>query len=450
MASNSVATVADAEAKSRLAELVAENERLRREVEQLERDNAIPRSSIQPAAFLRSLGAVVFITLGAILAPSAIVASWAATEITDTDRFLASLAPLSHDPQVREFVADSVAQAIENNVDIDGFTAEAFSGISANLEPPASLAVAALAPAAADGLRQLLDDAVHRVVQSDAFQVVWDESLRLGHTELVAILENDTSAAVVVNGRGEIGINLEPIVAKVKAQLQAADFPLADRIPPVTATVTVGTIDNIGQVRAAYRALLFSASALPWVSLGLLILGILLARSRARGVLGGGIGIVLSVGGMLLALQVGRGLLSDTAAQYGAPPGVTETIVDALTAQVRGAGLALVLIGALLAIAGFLRGRAPEAAAIREASRMWVVGARESLDRRGLAAPRVGAFLSRARFAIWTAIAVIVFVILVISRPLTPATVITTTLCVAVVAILYAVLERPVRVQPDA
>jgi hypothetical protein len=273
---------------------------------------------------------------------------------------------------------------------------------------------------------------------------VWDKSLRLGHTELVAILENDETAAVVVNARGEVGINLEPIVAEVKDRLVAQGFPLADRIPAITSTITVATVDNIGQLRAAYNALMFSSAALPWLGLLFLVVGVLLARSRPLGLMGVGIGLVVTLALMLIALRVSRAALATNAEGLGAPRSVTETVFDALTTQVRGAGLALLLIGAIFAIVGFLLGRSRAASAVRTRSGLALAGIHGALDRHGLGWARVGEALHRARFAIWTGIAVIVVVILLLSRPLTPSTVGWTVLVVAVVAVLFALLDRPV------
>jgi hypothetical protein len=186
-----------------------------------------------------------------------------------------------------------------------------------------------------------------------------------------------------------------------------------------------------------------SSAALPWLGLFFLIVGVLLARSRPLGVMGVGIGLVVVTALMLVSLRVGRGALVANAEGLGAPRSVTETVFDALTTQVRGAGLALLLIGAIFGAVGFLLGRSRAAVAIRARGGLALAGIHGALDRHGLGWVRTGEALHRARFALWTGIAVIVVVILLLSRPLTPATVGWTALVVAVVAVLFALLERP-------
>jgi hypothetical protein len=432
MASTSAAPPVD-----ELAALRAENERLRLELADRQR---APRRS---GAVLRSIGASLLIAIAVILAPSTVIASWAATEVSNTDRFVQSLAPLSHDSAVRSYVGQSVTRVIADSIDIDRFTADAFASLSQQLDPPASTAVVALAPAAADGIRQLLGDTVQRLVDSPAFQQVWDESLAFGHRELVAILENDQTAAVVVGDNGEVGINLAPIVAEVKSRLQAADFPLADAIPAVEVTITVATVERIGELRLAYRTLLAATSVLPWVTLLALVAGILIAPSRSRAMVGAGLALLGVFAALLIALGIARAAVNLEAARLGAPNAVTESLFDALTTQVRGASLALLIVGALLAAIGVVLGRSRASLAIRSTAGGWLSSARSALDRHRIGSRTVGAFLYRARAAVWTAVAVVAAVILLVSRPLTPSVVVGLAAATAAVALLFALLERP-------
>src|SRR3954470_17630046 len=62
-----------------------------------------------------TLLATVLIVIGAILAPVAVVASWAKVQLTDTDSFIAAYAPLANDPGVQAFVTDQTVDVIEEN-----------------------------------------------------------------------------------------------------------------------------------------------------------------------------------------------------------------------------------------------------------------------------------------------------------------------------------------------
>src|SRR5215212_3055978 len=74
-----------------------ELERLRREVEVLRAGGRPPRRRLR----WRSVFAVVLIVLGCVLAPVAGVAVWTNNQVSDTDRFVRSVGPLVHDPDVQ-------------------------------------------------------------------------------------------------------------------------------------------------------------------------------------------------------------------------------------------------------------------------------------------------------------------------------------------------------------
>lgn len=65
----------------------------------------------RPRQRWRSLVATLLIVIGCILAPLAGVAVWAKNQVTDTDRYVATVAPLASDPAIQNAVADKVTAA---------------------------------------------------------------------------------------------------------------------------------------------------------------------------------------------------------------------------------------------------------------------------------------------------------------------------------------------------
>jgi cytochrome c-type biogenesis protein CcmH/NrfG len=77
----------------------AELERLRGEVEALRSAAAVRRSTRRRFDW-RPVLAAVLIVLGCALAPVALTTVWAHNQVTDTDRFVATVSPLVRDPSV--------------------------------------------------------------------------------------------------------------------------------------------------------------------------------------------------------------------------------------------------------------------------------------------------------------------------------------------------------------
>ena len=92
----------EAELRERVARLETENSTLRGQVEAYA--SAVPDEK-GPSRRSRGRGwtvlAAVLIVLGCLMAPLAVVSSWAKATLTDTDAFVATYAPLAHNPERR-------------------------------------------------------------------------------------------------------------------------------------------------------------------------------------------------------------------------------------------------------------------------------------------------------------------------------------------------------------
>lgn len=64
------------------------------------------RKRFSPHHRLRAFLSALLITLAAVFAPLSAVAVWAADEIADTDRYVATMAPLASHPDVQAAIAD--------------------------------------------------------------------------------------------------------------------------------------------------------------------------------------------------------------------------------------------------------------------------------------------------------------------------------------------------------
>jgi hypothetical protein len=427
-----------------LAELRAEIARLNAELELAQLPIATIKAKTKRDRVWRIVVASVLILIGVVLTPTTMAAAWAATELSNTDRFVQSLAPLSQDPAVRTYLGDEVIAAIEKRVDISGLTSDAFDGLaSAGLPPRASTALQALAPAAASGLKGLLGSSVHKVIDSPQFEKVWVKALTASHKQLDNILNDNQDSAIVVNDTGAVGIRLAPIIAKVKSQLESTDFPLATSIPAVNVTVEVGTVKNIAPLRAAYHLLLVLVGILPWVCIVCLVAGIAIAPHRALAAMWTGIALAVAVALTLAALAIAIQAIGVAASTHGVPQAVTHTLLGSLTTQISAAGVGVIVIGVVLALGGFFAGRSRPARNVRRATNGVLARFRSFLSAHHLWSPRLGGALHAARYAIWFAILLLALIALYASLPLTIHAVVLTLVVAGIVLIIFAILEAP-------
>jgi len=225
------------------------------------------------------------------------------------------------------------------------------------------------------------------VYASDAFAKVWEGLMRVVHTQVVAVLRNDSNLAKVENG--QIVVNLFPVIDRVLEKVNSLDLVIAGKpiaVPDITnpddptasraelsaalgreLKPTFGTIPiaDAGKLEAAQRAVtIFDAFAIVlWVITGLLTI-LTLARRRLRMV------ALLGIGG-LAALLVARLVIASAAdgiatALAGAGPGaiiggeIARTAADAYREFAR---LVLVIALAAAAIATILSYRIERQAA---------------------------------------------------------------------------------------
>ena len=102
----------------------------------------------------RALLCAVCIVLAAVLLPVSIVAAWTPARLVDEGQFVATLAPLAHDPQVQGLVIDQTVCPIDDKVNYDDpITGDAIDGIAGlGLPRRAVSALGLLKQPAADGL----------------------------------------------------------------------------------------------------------------------------------------------------------------------------------------------------------------------------------------------------------------------------------------------------------
>src|SRR5512132_4557236 len=75
----------------------------------------------------RTIVAVLLIVVGCVLAPLAGVAVWARNQVTNTDRYVRTVAPLARDPATQQALADQITAKIFTYIDVQGLTDQAWT-----------------------------------------------------------------------------------------------------------------------------------------------------------------------------------------------------------------------------------------------------------------------------------------------------------------------------------
>ena len=432
-----MSTSADAE----LAALRAENAQLRAALEAVAEPDGIARARRGSAWVVPSAALII---IGAILAPVAVVIAWADRQLTSTEAFVETFAPLAHDQAVQSLVASRTIDVVDEQLDVRALTKTVFDGVGElDLPPRAAQALSALQAPAAAGVEELVHQTVQRFVASEAFAELWQRLLRTGHTQMVGALSGDERAAVTIAADGSIGIQLGPVVEEVKQRLGDRGITFASRIPAVDRTIVVATSDAAVRAQTTYALVQVTALWLPWLAVACIGVGIVMARRRARALALAAIGVAAAMLVTVLGVAFGRVVTVRALAPDLMPRNAARVVYDAAVAFVLSASIAVTVLAFSVAVVAWFSGSSRPAVRLRGGWGRIAAAARDGAAAHGVTTGGFGEQLHRLRPALRTVIALGAAAVIVLHRPLQPALILWTLVGALVAVAVIELLSRP-------
>lgn len=343
---------------------------------------------------VRSAAAVVLIVLAALLAPLAVLAVWANAEVTDTDRYVATMAPLADDPAVQAAVTDRVTAAVVDRLPPSG---SLIPGLGTEDGGLLDGLLGQLGPALEEGVTQLVHDGVQGFVRSDAFAAVWTQVNRDAHAGLDEALDGRRGGPIEITG-DTVTLDLAPVVDLVKARLVADGLDVAASIPAVDATYTLVTSDRVGEARDAVRMLALADVWLPLLTVACAAGGVLAALRRRRALVAAALAVTATTALLGLGIGVLRPVYLDRLAA-GTDRDAAAAVYDAVVRHLRETVAAVLVLGVLVALGAWLGGPYRGAGTLRGGWRRAVGGVRTAAGRAGLRPGPAGRFVHR--FKAW-------------------------------------------------
>jgi hypothetical protein len=188
---------ATSEQEDELGRLRTERDELEHRVQTLEaRPERRRRASRIVSTTLVAIAVLVF----AIVVPG----TWARRTLLDTDRYVATVAPLAREPAVQEYLARTLTAQLFDALDIQ-------DRLSTSLESRAPRLVFLAGPITTS-VEGFVRDRLQTILGSDAFASAWEEANRFVHAQVVAALEGGGETLQVQNGR--VVLNLLPLVER--------------------------------------------------------------------------------------------------------------------------------------------------------------------------------------------------------------------------------------------
>jgi hypothetical protein len=424
----------------------AELERLRAEVAALRSQSRRPARTAGGVAGRqrwRTIVATLLIVLGCVLAPLAGVAVWARNQVTDTDRYVATVAPLAGDPAIQAAITDQITAQVFSYIDVKGLTTQAVDALAGRgLPPRVADQLQALAGPIANGVQSFTRTQVAKVVQSQAFADAWVQANRAAHQELVKALTGQGGGAVTVQN-DTVSVNMAAFIQTVKQRLVAAGFTLAERIPEVNASFVLFQSPDVVRARSAFNLLNTLGDWLPVIALLLLAIGVYVAKDHRRALIGAGLGVAVAMLVLALGLVVFRAIYLDHISATVLPHDAAAVLYDTIVRFLR-AGLRTVLVLALVVAGGaFLTGGSVTAVRTRQSLVGAIGWVRGGAEHAGLRTGPVGTWVYERRRILRVGAAAAAGLVLVFWERPTGKVVIWLTVALLVVLGIIELIGRP-------
>ncbi|TXS57534.1 hypothetical protein [Streptomyces sp. t39] len=385
----------------------------------------------------RWTGASLLLVVALLLAPLAVVAAWVDSSVSDTDRYVQTVAPLAADPAVQDVVTDRLTDRVVDNVDVEAVTASLSRALADAGAPPA---VVDRSQALAGPLTAALTDVVHgvvdRVVTGDVFDQAWEAANRRAHAAVVGMLTGSDGGALRTQG-DTVALDLGTVIDEVKERLVDAGFEKADAIPAPDRQITLFEADKLSEAQSVLRVLDVVGTWLPVLAVALAALAVWTAPAHRTMLLVTAVGTGLAMVVLLIALAVVRRVYLDAVPASTLPADAAAAIYDTFVRFLRDSTRTLLVVAVITALAAYLHGPGRAARAVRTLAARSTTAAGRALERGGMRTGPTGRWLHAHRS--WTGGVVVaagVLALLLWNHPTVGAVALVLCLVLAVLALL--------------
>jgi len=307
----------------------------------------------------RRISAWVLLVLASLLIPISVISVWAINTVTNTDKYVETMAPLATNPVIQQGLATRSTDALFSTHIVQ-------DKVTKSLPKAAKPLVAPLMAQ----LKTVVQGYALKVFESPKFAELWDTLNRHSHAAVINVLTGkQTPAQKKLATAGQIAINVSPALNQVISDLDARGITYFDPLRTLSTDsvhFTVVSKQQVSKFSGLFNIVVKLKWVIPVVGLVLAILAVALAMERRKTLVRLAVGVAMMSLFLLGILSVGRGIFIGQASGGGfnaqGAAAVWDTVLRFLKANLRWT----VLISVLVAFAGWVAGPARYAVWIRK------------------------------------------------------------------------------------
>ncbi|MFF6916448.1 hypothetical protein [Streptomyces sp. NPDC012466] len=345
----------------------------------------------------RRAGSSVLLLLALVLAPLAVVAAWVQDTVSDTDRYVETVAPLASEPAVQEVVINRLTDRVVADVDVQAVTDALVQTLQDAGAPPRVLdGAASLEGPLRNAVTTVVDRTLTRVITGDVFQQVWEGANRRSHAAVVNMLTGDREGALSA-GDGTVQLDVGEVVDQARERLVDAGFEKAAAIPDTDRTITLFETEQLGKAQDAMRLLDILGTWLPVLTVVLAALAVWTAPAHRVMLMitATGVGVMMVV--LLVALAVVRRAYLNSVPPATLPTDAAAAIYDTFVRFLRDSTLTLLVVAVITGLVAYLYGPGRLARGVRTAADRSTTATGRALERSGVRSGATGRWLAGHR-----------------------------------------------------
>ena len=418
-----------------------EIERLRAEVEELRTHQAAPAGRRRIG--WRTPVAVVLIFLGCLLAPISVLGVWAANQISDTNRYVANMEPLVHEPAVQNALADKITAQITSHLNVTAYANQAAGELNSKGLTRAGTLLQSVAPQINGAVDGFIHGQVHTIVASPQFAQLWVRANTGIHQAVVKALSGQGNGSITTSN-GKVVLNLGPFIDLVKQDLVKRGFTIVDKIPPINPTFALFSDKYLVKAQTGYRLINDLKIVLPILALLLLAAGVYVARSHRRALIGAGLGLAASMLVLAAGLLIFRSIYLNSVPSNVLPSDAAAVLFDTLVRFIKEGLRAILVVGLVVAAAAFVTGPSATAVKIRGGTASGLAWVRQRGEHAGVHTGPVGTWTYAHRKALRiSAVALAALIFVFWGQPSAVLVIVLVVLLLVVLGLIELIGTRP-------
>ena len=381
-----------------------------------------------------------------MLAPISVLGVWAANQVSNTDKYVRNVAPLIKQPAVQGALTDKISTAVSDQIHVQSVAKQAAAQLSKRGLTRLGALLSNFSGSIAGAVDGLIHSTVGKIVKSPVVARIWVNVNRAAHAQLVKALSGQKSALSVSNGKVVVGLG--PFIDKVKKRLSARGLTLVNSLPSINPTFPLFSAKYLVRARSAYRLLTTLKWVLPVLTILLFAGGIYVARRHRRALVGAALGLAGSMFVLAAMLAVGRAIYLNKVPSSVLPADAASVVFDTIVRFVRQGLRVLLVLGLVVALAGFFTGPSITAVRTRAGFGSAFAFIRGSGERVGISTGPVGVWVYGHRLALRIAAVVGASLIFIFWTDPTGLVVLLIAVVLAITLGLIELVGRPPRGQP--